>query len=311
MLKRNSTTINMAKISRRSLIAAAAAQTALPLESAPLTVTAARSSLRLRRFGDPQRPTVALFLPHAQDPSVVIEMPEHAWRKAAPEGQQEWFYKMSSRDPDFRSQVEWVPSSPDLVGFTMTTPSGYVLRSLATLQADGLEIVHEVSHKSVLRHAAIEVVTCVKLYRPFTDVFLERTYVHHADGLELIASETKERMSKNAEEWLPCRYIARVGKNDRPGEYRVEKLDGITRYFKSKPADVAFLGTESTTGNWTAATFARGCDSVFTNPARTCHHVDPEGRGISNGQANLRLKVYLVKGTAQDAWRHVSATERV
>ena len=102
-----------------------------------------------------------------------------------------------------------------------------------------------------------------------------------------------------------------VNKNGRRGEYREEKLDGITRYFKSKPADVAFLATESTTGNWTAATFARGCDSVFTNPARTCHHTDPEAKGISNGQAILRLKVYLVKGRGQDAWRHVSAAERV
>lgn len=298
------------KLSRRSLLAAAAAQPALPQQNAPLTVTDARSGLRLERFGDPQRPTVALFLPHAQDPAVVIELPEHAWRKAAPDGQQEWFYKMYSSDPAFRGQVEWAQSK-DRLGFTMTTPSGYVLRTQATLQADGLDIVHQVSHQSVQRHAAIEAVTCVKLYRPFTDVFLDRTYVHHADGLDLISSETKGRTSKNAEEWLPCRYVALVNKNGRRGEYRVEKLDAVTRYFKSKPADVAFLATESTTGNWTAATFARGCESVFTNPARTCHHVDPEARGITNGQATLRLKVYLVKGRAQDAWRHVSAAERV
>jgi hypothetical protein len=284
------------KISRRSLLAAAAAQLALPQENAPLTVTGARSGLRLERFGNPQRPTVALFLPQEQDPSVVIEMPEHAWRKAELAGQQEWFYKMYSSDPAFRGQVEWTQSGNRL-GFTMTTPSGYVLRSQATLQADGLDIVHEISHVSVQRHAAVEAPTCVKLYRPFTDVFLDRTYVHHTDGLDLIASETKGRTSKNAEEWLPCRYIAMVGKNGRRGEYRVEKLDGITRYFKSNPADVAFLATESTTGNWTAATFARGCDSVFTNPARTCHHTDPEAKGISNGHAILRLKVVLRKNS--------------
>ena len=189
--------------------------------------------------------------------------------------------------------------------------AGYVLRSQATLQADGLDIVHEVSHKSILRHAAMEAVTCVKLYRPFSDVFLDRTYVHHADGLDLIAAETKERTSKSAEEWLPCRYMAMVSKNGWRGEYRVEKLDGVTRYFKAKPVDAAFLATESATGNWTAATFARDCASIFTNPARTCHHVDPEARGIANGQASLRRKVYLFKGQAQEAWRHVSAAERL
>lgn len=298
------------KISRRFFLGAAAAQSALPQEHAPSTVQEARSGLRLERFGDPQRPAVALFLPQVQDPSVVIEMPEHAWRKADPDDQQEWFYKMYTTDPALRGQVAWTQSETRL-GFTMTTPSAYVMRSQATLQPDGLDIVHEISHPSVQRHAAMEAVTCVKLYRPFTDVFLDRTYVHHADGLDLIASETKGRTSRNAEEWLPCRYIAQVDRNGRRGEYREEKLDGITRYFKSKPADVAFLATESATGNWTAATFARGCDSVFTNPARTCHHTDPRARGILNGQATLRLKVYLVKGRALEAWRQVSVAERV
>ncbi len=302
--------MNLIKISRRLLLAGAAVQAALPQENALLTVTETRSGLRLERFGNPQRPAVALFLPGVLDPSVVIELPEHGWRKAVPDGQQEWFYKMYSSDPAVRGQVEWAQSE-DRLGFTMTTPSGYVLRSHATLQADGLDIVHEISHRSVLRHAAVEAVTCVKLYRPFTDVFLDRTYVHHAEGLDLIASETKGRTRKNAEEWLPCRYIASVGNNRGRGEYRVEQLDGITRYFKSKPTDVAFLATESTTGNWTAATFARDCDSIFTNPARTCHHVDPQASGISNGRAMLRLKVYLTKGRAQDAWRHVSVAERL
>jgi hypothetical protein len=110
MLKRSSTSINMIRISRRSLFAAAAAGIALPQESAPSMVTEARSGLRLERFGDPQRPAVALFLPHSNDPSVVIEMPEHAWRKAERDGQQEWFYKMYGSDPALRGQVEWTQS---------------------------------------------------------------------------------------------------------------------------------------------------------------------------------------------------------
>jgi hypothetical protein len=193
----------------------------------------------------------------------------------------------------------------------MTTPSGYTLRSRAALVTDGLEISYEIAHGAIREHAAIEAVTCVKLYRPFTDVFLDRTFVHLADGLDLIASDTSERGSRNAEEWLPCRYIARVGKNAPAAPYRAEKLDGVTRYFKSRPADVALLATESSPGGWTAATFARDCDSVFTNPARTCHHTDPVARNVSDGKAGLRLKIYLVQGGARDAWRHVSAAERV
>lgn len=285
-------------------MATAAAQPALPQENAQHRITEAQSGLRLERFGNPQRPAVALFLPGIPDPSVVIEMPEHAWRKAVPGGPQEWFYRRFSSEPEVKGQVKWTQSA-DRLGFTMDTALGYILHSTARLQADGVEIAHEISHPSVKQHAAMQAVTCVKLYRPFTDVFLDRTYVHHAEGLDLIASETKGRTGKNAEEWLPCRYIARVGKNGL-GEYRVEKLDGITRYFKAKPADVAFLATESPAGDWTAATFARGCGSVFTNPARTCHHTDPEIKDVSNGKASFRLKVFLVKGRARDAWRHIS-----
>jgi hypothetical protein len=298
------------KVSRRSLLAAGAARTAFPQRNPAWAVSEAKSGLQLEQVGDPQRPTVALFLPGIQEPAVVVEMPEHAWRKAEPDSPQEWFYKMYSSAPEFRGRAEW-SRSKDALSSTMTTPSGYLMRSRATLQADGLDIVHEITHESVQRHAAVEAVTCVKLYRPFTDVFLDRTYVHHTGGLELIASETKERLSKNAEEWLPCRYIARVGKNAPPVDYRSEKLNGVTRYFKSKPADVAFLATESITGEWTVATFARDCDSVFTNPARTCHHTDPVAKAISSGPVVLRLKVYVVEGRAPEAWRHVSTAERI
>lgn len=266
------------------------------------------SGLRAERHGNPERPAVALFLPRAQHPCAVIEMPEHAWRKATSDSQPEWFYKMYSSDPALKAQVEW-SASGSVLAFTMQTPLGYVIRTSATLVADGLNVVHEVSHGSVRQHAAIEAVTCVKLYRPFTDVFLDRTFVHLPEGLDLIASETPGRASKNAEEWLPCRYIARVGKNAPKGEYRVERLDGVARYFKSKAADSAFLATESSPAGWTAATFARNCDSVFTNPARTCHHADPTSREITDGRASLRLKVYLLQGGAEEAWRHVSAAE--
>jgi hypothetical protein len=51
---------------------------------------------------------------------------------------------------------------------------------------------------------------------PFNDVFLERTYVHHADGLELLASETPERLRMKAEEWLPLRYVAITSTHPRP-----------------------------------------------------------------------------------------------
>jgi hypothetical protein len=300
----------MVEISRRTAVSVVASGVLFSQQRNSFAVLDSSSGLRLEQYGNPQRPTVALFLPAAKSPSAVIEMPEHAWRKEKPTDEPKWIYKMYSSDRALVGALKWSKEG-NSIGFTMKTPSGYGLSSKAVLESDGVTITHEVTSGSVQQIAAVEAVTCVKLYRPFTDVFLDRTYVHHPDGLDLIASETQGRAETNAEEWLPCRYIARVGKNAPKGEYRVEKLDGITRYFKSRPTDVAFLATESLPTGWTAATFASNCDSVFTNPARTCHHVDPTIRDIPDGRANIRLKVYLLRGDALDAWRHVTSAERL
>jgi hypothetical protein len=271
---------------------------------------ASPSGLRMERLGDSQRPAVALFLPATKSPSVIIEMPEHAWRKEKEAGEPLWFYKMYTSDPALRGEVKWVRDSNTL-SYSMKTPSGFTLNSKASLEENGVTITHEVTSNSVSHPVAVQATTCVKLYRPFSDVFLERTYIHHPEGLELIASETPDRFAKNAEEWLPCRYIARVGKNAPPAEYRVERLDGVTRYFKSRAADAAFLATESQSGEWTAGTHALNCDSVFTNPARTCHHADPLALSAMDGRAVLSLRVYLVKGTPKELWDLVAKRERL
>jgi hypothetical protein len=298
-------------LSRRGLLTAAAHG---PLAFAQLTADsfalASPSGLRMERVGDSQRPAIALFLPETKFPSAIIEMPEHAWRKEKEGGEPSWFYKMYTSDPAMQGEVKWVREGNTL-SYSMKTPSGFTLNSKASLEADGVAITHEVASNSASRMAAVQATTCVKLYRPFSDVFLERTYIHHPEGLELIASETPDRFAKNAEEWLPCRYIVRVGKNAPPAEYRVERLDGVTRYFKSRAADAAFVATQSQPGGWTAGTHAMNCDSVFTNPARTCHHADPLALSVTDGRATLRLKVYLLKCTPTELWDLIAKRERL
>jgi len=93
------------KVSRRHLLAAASG---MPLRG-QLTgddfAVANKSGLRIARHADPQRPTVGLFLPETKYPSVVIEMPEHAWRKKKPAKEQSWFYRMYTSDPSLRGEV--------------------------------------------------------------------------------------------------------------------------------------------------------------------------------------------------------------
>jgi hypothetical protein len=53
-------------------------------------------------------------------------------------------------------------------------------------------------------------------------------------------------------------YIARCGEGIPATEQRVERQDDVTRYFKSRPADAAFIATESEPGGWTSATHSAG-----------------------------------------------------
>jgi len=85
----------------------------------------------------------------------------------------------------------------------------------------------------------------------------------------------------------------------------------VTRYFKSRAADTAFIATESNPSGWTAATHALDCYSVFTNPARTCHHADPRVQLFIKDKARVAVKVYVIKGTAKDAWAVVEKRETI
>lgn len=290
-----------ATFGRRTVLAAIAGQISFGQTPVGSAIRKGLTDIRIQPHGDPQLPAVAVFLPDKPDPCAVIEMPEHAWRQQKTSDQQTWFYKMYGSDPKLKGQVDW-HSSPNQVAYKMTTPSGYVLSGSASVEPDGVAISYEINTGGEDAIAVLEATTCVKLYRPFTDVFLERTYVHHSGGLQLIASETPERLQKNAEEWLPCRYIARVGKDLPQTRYKVEKLDGVTRFFSSRAADTPFLATESQPSGWTAATVGNNCDSVFTNPARTCHHADPRLHNVTGGLAKVNLKVYFIRGSAVDAW---------
>jgi len=197
---------------RQLLMAAVAAPTASGQSDHSNFVITSDSGLRLERHGDPQRPSIALYLPDAKHPSAIIEMPEHAWRKKKPAEEQSWFYRMYTSDPSLRGEVSWLKQG-NALSYSMKTPSGFSLNSRATLEKDGVAISHQVTSVSELTWAMVEAPTCVKLYRPFTDVFLERTYVPHPYGLQVMASETPERLAKNAAEWLPCRYTVNCGRN--------------------------------------------------------------------------------------------------
>ena len=290
-------------LTRRTVLAAASVAIVRGQQNRDELQIRARSGLRIKQYGDSQRPAIAVFLPSFAAPAAVIEMPEHAWRRVREDNGQSWFYKMYGADASQEGKVSWT-STTDMLAFKMETPSGFKLNGSAKLSDSGIAVIYEIISNSERQLSAVQAVTCVKLYRPFTDVFLERTFVHDESSLQPIAAETPERLTKNAEEWLPCRYICRVGGGTTA--YRVEKLDGVTRYFRSRSADAPFIATESDPAGWTACTFSRNADSVFTNPARTCHHSDPISLSVSDGRASHGVNVLMMRGTPSDAWKRVA-----
>jgi hypothetical protein len=90
---------------------------------------------------------------------------------------------------------------------------------------------------------------------------LERTYVHHEDGFDLLASETPSRLNMRLNQWLPSRYLASFTWPV-PRQQVEHRGDGITYYNKSRPVDEALIATLSTDRKWIVASFARTTGNV-------------------------------------------------
>jgi hypothetical protein len=152
----------------------------------------------------------------------------------------------------------------------------------------------------------IYAVTDPRLRGIFHDVRLERTYVHHSDGFDLLASETPERLTMPLDQWLPCRYLASY--TWPVPRQRVERRqDGIRYYTKSRAVDQPLVATVSTDRNWVAASFSRTVGNVWSNPELTCQHVDPERPLPAHQQATAEVKILFLRGTLGDVLQKVIA----
>jgi hypothetical protein len=125
---------------------------------------------------------------------------------------------------------------------------------------------------------------------------LERTYVHHADGFDLLASETPSRLTMPLDEWLPARCLASFTWPI-PSQ-RVERRDGIPHYNKSRAVDAPFIATLSRDGRSVVASFTRNTGNVWSNPELTCQHVDPQAALSPGEEAILETKILLVRGSS-------------
>jgi len=134
------------------------------------------------------------------------------------------------------------------------------------------------------------------------DERLERTYVHHTNGFDLLASETPDRLTMPLDRWLPARYLAQLTAPI-PAERVQHRDDGITYYYKSRPVDQPFIATRSTDGKWIVASFARVAGNVWSNPELTCQHVDGTLPLAPRQTATQEVKLLVMRGSLDDALR--------
>jgi hypothetical protein len=135
----------------------------------------------------------------------------------------------------------------------------------ATLEEDGVRFQYEFTNRSAAAYDMIYAVTDPRLTSIFHDVRLERTYVHHVDGFDLLASETPSRITVPLDQWLPARYLA-SHTWPVPSELVEHRDDGITYYNKSRSVDEPFIATLSSDGKWVVASFTRETGNVWSNP---------------------------------------------
>lgn len=171
---------------------------------------------------------------------------------------------------------------------------------------DGIVIRYDFANRSDVDYNMATAVTDPRFHTVFYDPRLERTFVHHASGFELLAAETPERLTMAIGKWFPARYHASFTAPV-PAEKVQYRDDGISYYYKSRPVDVPMIATLSADRAWVAASFARDPGNVWTNPELTCQHVDPERTLPHKGSAVYEVKVLIFQGSLEGALRKVRA----
>jgi hypothetical protein len=180
------------------------------------------------------------------------------------------------------------------------------LAARATLVEDGIVFRYEFANHSAIDYDMVTAVTDPRFRTVFYDPRLERTYVHHKEGFDLLASETPARLTMPVNDWLPVRYLVSYTAPV-PTERVQRRDDGITYRYKSRLVDVPMVATLSADGAWVAASFARDPGNVWSNPELTCQHVDPERPLPRGSSAVYEVKVLIFKGSLEAALRKVLA----
>ena len=244
-------------------------------------------------------PRLRIVLPGSaeSDRSIEVLVPEHvtAVKQGGTTAEQLYLFRPGSE----RETATWRQAGQALE-YQRDLPGGVKLLARATVEDDGVRFLYELINSSSVAFSMITAVTDPRLTGIFHDVRLERTYVHHKEGLDLLASEVPERLTMPMEQWLPARVLASVTWPV-PAERRERREGGLTHYNKSRAADLPFVATPSTDNVWVVASVARDAGNVWSNPELTCQHVDPQTSLPAGQRAVIEVKLLIIRGSVKDA----------
>ena len=274
-----------------------------------LSVIDSKSGLKLSAINK-NYPLLKLLLPTQSNSErgIEIEFPEHVTGLNSKNGLVEHLYLESRGTSNKRTLPVWTVKDNTITYKTKLNGNVSMIAN-AKLDSNGIKYTYILTNKSNTSYKHLQAVTCVKLYSAFSDILLERTYVHVSSGFDLIASETPERLTMPLQKWLPCRYL--VSYAWPIPEKRVEKNeDSITRYNKSRKVDMPFIATLSHDKKWVAATFTSETGNLWTNPERSCQHADPEISLSPNETKALKLTTFVYRGTLNMLFNYIAEDKK-
>lgn len=262
------------------------------------------SSVRIAIDAEDRNPALSVVVPDGPESerSSKILFPEHVTVRAHDQSEQKHLYIF--RPGRQGHSPQWTQAGNALEYASDFGEIHFVAR--ASLVDDGIVFRYEFDNHSVIDYDMVTAITDPRFRTIFYDPRLERTYVHHQDGFDLLASEMPARLTMSMKDWFPVRYLASYTVPV-PTERVQHRDDGITYRYKSRPVDVPMVATLSADRTWVAASFARDPGNVWSNPELTCQHVDPERRLPHGARAVYEVKILIFKGSLEDALRKVLA----
>ena len=262
-----------------------------------------KDGLQMAVVKENTQPTLRIILPGAQpsDNSIEVLFPEHVTIRKHGHSEAEQLYLFQPGNKGERPSWRSIDRSLE---YERNFPGSIHMLARATLEEYGVRFEYVFTNRSEVEYDMVYAVTDPRLTSIFHDVRLERTYVHHSDGFELLASETPERLTMPLDKWLPCRYLVSYTWPV-PATLVERRADGIMYYNKSRTVDSPFIATLSEDRQWVFASFTSQFDNagnVWSNPQLTCQHVDPQSSLLPGKQMTIEVNIFIVRGSVEDAF---------